>query len=457
MKRWVIVILGFLLLGGVATRAVETMLQPALAQAATLDPEQKKLATKFLDLLDAGNYDDALTMGSPALRDGLANGKLQQAWETLAVQLEPRQSRGEARGETINGSSVVSSRLQFGMMALDARVVFDANNTVSGFWIVPAGSAPAATTRKVDFANSERELVIGKDTVPLPATLTLPKGQGPFPAVVLVHGSGPHDRDERIGPNKPFLDLGQGLAERDVAVLRYEKRTKVHPDLFATGGFTVNDETVDDALAAVNLLRTQKEIDPKRIFVVGHSLGALMGPRIGQRDETIAGLILLAAPASKLEDIVVRQTGYLARLQGQDAAALAKALAEIEPQRQAVKHLDAEASNKAPLLLGLPASYWLDLNSYDPIATARSIQQPILLLQGGRDYQVTAANEFSQWRKAFASNPRFELIEYPTLGHAFMPGNDPPGPKDYEVPAHVDAKVLDDIAAWIKVIARHAN
>jgi hypothetical protein len=286
--------------------------------------------------------------------------------------------------------------------------------------------------------------------VPLSATLTLPEGDPPFAAVVLVHGSGPHDRDETIGPNKPFLDIANGLAERGIAVLRHEKRTMARPDLFAHGGFSVDDETVNDALAAVAALRGQSDIDPAEIFVIGHSLGAMMAPRIGQRDKHIAGLILLAAPASKLEDIVVRQTRYLAKLEGQSDTDIDKNLASIEPLREAVKRLDANATDKVPLLLGLPASYWRDLNSYDPIKTARSIDQPILLLQGGRDYQVTAADEFSLWRSAFATNPRFEMIEYPLLGHAFMPGNDPPGPKDYERPAHVDAKVLDDIARWIK-------
>ena len=110
----------------------------------------------------------------------------------------------------------------------------------------------------------------------------------------------------------------------------------------------------------------------------------------------------------------------------------------------------ADAAAGTPLLLGLPASYWRDLNGYDPIVTAGLVKQPMLILQGGRDYQVTVADEFSAWRAAFATNPRFEMIEYPSLGHAFMTGNDPPGPKDAESPAHVDHKVLDDIARWVK-------
>ncbi len=450
MKTWLIVGLGLLLLAGFGARTLAQKLLPAPAQAATLDPEQERLATRFLDLLDAAKYKDALAMGTPKIQQDLSNGKLQQAWEGVPATFGKRTSRGQPRGELIDGQSVVSSRLQFDALALDARVVFDAKNAISGFWIVPASDAPAATAKKADSRHRERELSVGEQRTALPATLTLPKGDGPFPAVVLVHGSGPHDRDETIGPNKPFLDLADGLADHGIAVLRYEKRTKAHPEAFADGAFTVDDETVNDALAAVALLRTQDDIDPRRIFVAGHSLGALMAPRIGQRDPAIAGLILLAAPASKLEDIVVRQTRYLARLQGQSDAEIDKALAAIEPQRQAVKHLAEAVAPGTALPLGLPASYWRDLERYDPIATARLIKQPMLILQGGRDYQVTPADEFSQWREAFATNSRFELIEYPVLGHAFMPGGDPPGPKDYLLPGHVDGKVIDDIAAWIK-------
>jgi uncharacterized protein len=452
VKRWSIIAVGLLLLAGVGLWGVTRQLMPPVAEAASLDPQQRRIAMEFLDLLDAGNYDKALSLGTPALRQGLANGKLGQAWTTLPAQLGPRQSREPPRGERFDGMSVVSTRLQFAAIALDARVVFDADNSISGFWIVPAqtASVPAAAGAPP----RQRELAVDPDGVALPATLSLPDGKPPFAAVVLVHGSGPHDRDETIGPNKPLLDLANGLSTRGIAVLRYEKRTFARPDLFAHGGFTVDDETVDDALAAVVLLRSQTDIDASRIFVLGHSLGAMMAPRIARRDETIAGLILLAAPANKLEDIVVRQSRYLARTQGQSDAEIETTLAQLEPLRQAVKHIDETTSDKSPLLLDLPSSYWRDLNQYDPIEVARSIRQPMLILQGSSDYQVTPADEFSRWREAFATDPRAVLIEYPGLGHAFMPAGNPPGPADYKIPGHIDPKVIEDIAAWINAKPR---
>src|SRR5690606_33004513 len=130
---------------------------------------------------------------------------------------------------------------------------------------------------------SEREATVGSGTWALPGTLTLPKKEGKFPAVILVHGSGPNDRDETLGPNKPFRDLAHGLATRGIAVLRYDKRTLVHPKALASevgAALTLREETIDDALAAAALLRTIPEVDASKIFVVGHSLGGTAIPRI---------------------------------------------------------------------------------------------------------------------------------------------------------------------------------
>src|SRR5262249_52803909 len=142
------------------------------------------------------------------------------------------------------------------------------------------------------------------------------KGKGPFPCVVLVHGSGAHDADETIGPNKPFRDLAWGLAARGVASLRYEKRTYTHPKKLAEhkGPFTVKEEVVDDAVAAVRLALSHKEVNAKKVFLLGHSLGGLMAPRVGEQEPRLRGLILLAGCTRPLEDLVLEQFDYLASL-----------------------------------------------------------------------------------------------------------------------------------------------
>ena len=455
MKRVLpIIIVLTLLFGGAGWYLVQKLLPPT-AESAVLDPLRGALADRFLDHLDAGRFDDALAMTTPRMRDGLGGGKLAETWEALPEQLGLRTARGNVRGESIDGKPIVSAKLVYPVLALDARIIFDEHNAISGFWIVPARDSTAEQAHVAESAEnwSEVEVDIGEARSRLPGTLTLPHGNGPFPAVVLVHGSGAHDRDATIGPNKPFRDLAHGLAGHGIAVLRYVKRTKMHPQQFIGVEFTINEETVDDALAATATLRGNEKIDAHRIFIAGHSLGALVAPRIGERDARIAGLILLAAPARRLDDIVIAQMRYLAAREGRSEAEISADVAPLEHQRETVRQLVDGATHDQPLMLNLPASYWLDLNRYDPLGSARTIAQPMLILQGGLDYQVTLVDDFARWQAAFSDDSRVRLIHYPLLGHMFMPGSDPPSPKDYERVAHVDADVITDLAQWIASVA----
>jgi len=159
-----------------------------------------------------------------------------------------------------------------------------------------------------DFRSSE--ISIGKAPFVLGGTLTVPVGPGPFPGVVLVHGSGPHDRDETIGANKVFKDLAEGLASRGIEVLRYDKRTFVYGAKLGDS-ISVDDEVMMDAAAAVTALRARPEIDATHIFVIGHSMGALLAPEIGIRSAPVAGIALLAPPGRPPWDIVLSQMRYL--------------------------------------------------------------------------------------------------------------------------------------------------
>jgi uncharacterized protein len=265
--------------------------------------------------------------------------------------------------------------------------------------------------------------------------------------VVLVHGSGPNDRDETVGAAKPFRDLAWGLASRGIAVLRYEKRTHQYGVKLATAtDLTVQQETIDDALAAVDLLRHTAEVDPKRVYVLGHSLGAMLAPRIGQRDPGIAGLIVMAGAARPLEDLVLEQISHLASRQGAPSEAEKKQIETLRAEVAKVKALKPGATGTA---LGAPASYWLDLRGYNPPEAAKSLKQPLLILQGERDYQVTPDN-LEAWKKALAGRPNVTFKSYPKLNHLFIEGEGKSVPAEYQKPGHVSAAVIVDVAAWIQ-------
>jgi dienelactone hydrolase len=328
---------------------------------------------------------------------------------------------------------------------LDIKVIFNSQQRVVGLITVPAQEAVRYTPPSyVNMsAFTETNVSVSSGQWILPATLTIPKGAGPFPAVVLVHGSGPNDRDETYGPNKPLKDIAWGLASDGVVVLRYEKRTKQYPaQSAAIQNFTVQDETIADALAAVDVLNASSFVNHSQIYVLGHSLGGMLAPRIATQDDRVAGLIILAGPTRHLEDLMLEQTWYLMNLSGANQS---EQITQVERLVQKVKNLDI---NDSETVLGAPRSYWADLATYDPVATAQSLHIPLLILQGERDYQVTLT-DFARWNETFFDNSSVTLKTYLSLNHFFITGTGVPTNTEYLIEGHVAEEVITDIASWV--------
>ena len=287
-------------------------------------------------------------------------------------------------------------------------------------------------------------------TPPLRATLTLPAGPGPFPAMVLVSGSGPNDQDESYQSDKPFRDLALGLGMHGIATLRYDKRTHDYPTAIDPETFTASDEYVPDAVAAVDLLAHRAMIDHRRIFVLGHSQGGTFAPRIAQQAPEVAGVVLLAAATEKPGAGLLRETRYLATLPapvGPQYAAQLPHVTAIAAQMDSPALATASPSTR--LFGGVGPAYYLDLQRYDPVATARSIRQPLLLLQGDRDYEVTVTDDLDVWTKGLAGRAGVTVVQFPTADHLFIDGQGPPTLEDYDTPGVVDPVVISAIAKWV--------
>ena len=302
---------------------------------------------------------------------------------------------------------------------------------------------------------TERQVTV-PGPVPLPGTLTIPAGPGPFPGLIIVHGSGAGDRDLTLGETapynqiKPYRDVAWGLAERGIAVLRYDKRPRVQPMWFYNKVFTVNDESVDDAVSALGLLMQQPEVRADRTFMIGHSLGGMVAPRIAARDPKLAGVVMMAgATRVSVADQVERQLAYIQSVSGPDSSAIKAQRARFEPLIAKIRAIKPADSADATPLLGAPAAYYLDLAGYDPAATMRAIPMPLLLLQGLRDYQVPP-EQLEDWLKVLGPRKDLTIKRYEKLNHLFIAGEGVPSPADYKVPGHVDSKVIADIAEWIK-------
>lgn len=418
-----------------------SLLAITTAFAASAATPAETTATRLLDHLDAAEYTQAESLFSKEMAAAVPAEKLKQIWESLPQQVGAAKGRGTAQVEKNSGMQVVSVPLHYTNAELVAKVAVAVDGKIAGFMIQPAPPAPAAAPA-ADAGFRESEFPVGN----LPGTLAMPTTADNVPGVVLVHGSGPQDRDETIGPNRPFLDIARGLAAQGIAVLRYEKRTKARPQDFASGNYTMDEETTNDAVAAVSALRAAPGIDPDRVYVLGHSQGGMLAPRIAQKSGNVAGLIMLAAPARSLLTILPEQNRYLLNADGSITPQEQQFLDQLQAMIDKVRGDGPVADKDTPL--GLPAQYWRAFDKIDPVADARPLQIPMLLLQGGRDFQVVDA-DWTLWNKQFSTDPRATFKHYPALNHLGIAGEGPGSMAEYNQPGHVDPILINDIATWI--------
>ncbi len=446
--------------GGSAPRPDEAVVTPARTTSPVVETKMNSqtLARSYVEKLAAGQHAEVYAQFDDTMKGAMTLEQLGALWPGLVSQTGALERVVGMRTEKRDQLEVIIVTCQFEKAWLDVRVAFGPERKITGLFVRPTDRSDA--WRPASYADMEAidevELSIGQAPWDVPATLSSPKAMaghsGKCPGVVLVHGSGPNDRDETIGPNKPFKDLALGLASRGVCVLRYEKRTKHHAKLvMETIGdtLTVKEETVDDALAAASALRKQAMVDPDRVFVLGHSLGGYAIPRIAKRNTGLRGFIVLAGSTRPLEDLVLEQVTYIANVDGKISPSEQQAIATIRTQVAVVKALTPGSTNDAAkLLLGIGPTYWLDLKAHDPIKLIASETRPILVLQGDRDYQVTLA-DFAGWQRALQGKAHAKLKRYAKLNHLFIPGEGMSTPAEYQQPGHVALEVIEDVAAFV--------
>jgi dienelactone hydrolase len=429
---------------------------PTEPEAFPAGPEGRALTV--LDLVRAGQFAEIRELFTQGLRPMVTAAALRAAWEAALAERGPLASIGTSTSEPFAGDTiVVRIPLTFERGALTLAVYLTEAGQLTGLQLEPPGdTGPAAPWQPPGYADparfDEHDVTLGSGPLAVPGTLSLPHEPGPLPAVVLLGGSGPTDRDGAIFRSRPLKDLAWGLASRGVAVLRFDKVAYAHPDeVRSNRAFTVADEYLPDALAAIGLLQAHPAIDATRVFLAGHSLGGTIAPRVAAAEPcSVAGLIIVAGGAEPLQWAAVRQVRYIASL---DPATAAGAQPGIETMTaQARKVDDPGLSPETPdheLPFGVPAPYWLDLRGYDPVAVAASLGKPMLILQGGRDYQVTVADDLSRWQAGLGRQPGVTVRVYPSDNHFFFPGAGPSSPAELAAAQHVDPDVIADIQEWL--------
>jgi hypothetical protein len=443
-KAMVIFLLGMVL---AASNAYSTQASDVLIQS----------AQRFIDLLNKGDYEKAVADFDSQMKKACAPDQLAAIWNSLVDQFGSFVEQGEIKQlPNQGGYDILIVTCRFSKAACGLKLVYNQARKLSGFFIESVTPSSSGEYKSPAYVNSgafsEKEVVVGTGRWAVHGTLTLPKSPGLSPAVVLVHGSGPNDRDETLGPNKPFRDIAEGLSSQGIAVLRYEKRTKEHQQamIAVSADITVKEETLDDALAGVSLMRAAKEIDPKRIFVLGHSLGGMLIPRLGMLDPDIAGFIVMAGLVRPLEDVLLDQIKYILSLKGELSESDREQIRLLQEQADKLKKLSSTVTFPASELpFGVSPKYWLDLKGYNPAQAAKQLKQPMLILQGGRDYQVTL-DDFKEWQKELSSRDNVQFQLYPKLNHLFIESEGRSRPSEYDRPGHISSAVIADIVSWIK-------
>lgn len=415
----------------------------------SVDFENK--ASLIVKNLSSENYDPVFQYFTEDMKTVLPINDLEYLWNSLTKSYGIFQGITHVRKTEDQEYTIVYVTCSFSTLGmLDLRFVFDKFTRIAGFQLVETDQSDKyQSPAYVDFSSfTEENIIIGTNPWELPATLSIPTDGKPFPAVVLVHGSGPNNQNGTIGPNKPLKDIAHGLASRGILVLRYDKRTKIYPEIFASiSQFTPEDEVIEDAIIALDYLQRSEHVDCSQIYVIGHSFGAMMTPEIARQFPTLNGAILLAIPARPLEDLYLAQYTYLLELDGIIDEYKQKQLSFIKESVENIKDMNIGTNES---IFDLPYSYWKYLSTYNPIQIAQNLHIPLLILQGKRDYQVTYEDDFRIWQQTFEDLTRVTLKTYEPLNHLFIHGSGKPTNTEYFIPGNVDEQVINDISTWIR-------
>jgi fermentation-respiration switch protein FrsA (DUF1100 family) len=354
-------------------------------------------------------------------------------------------------------------------------------NTLVGTWTQGApqpltftrravgAAAPAALKRpqepKPPFPyKSEDVTFAGPGGISLAGTLTTPQGTGPFPAVVLVQGSGGHDRDETVLEHKPFLVLADALTRRGIAVLRADKRGVGK----STGVYdtATSEDFAADTEASISYLRTIKTVDPKKIGLVGHSEGGLIAPMVAAKDSSVAFIVLMAGTGLKGEDILLMQARLIGQAMGIAPAALVKAsllnqqifdavraakdTQDAQAKAQALQEAAGIPADRAAATAATVAGPWFRFFlSYDPVPTLRQVKCPVLAIDGSLDLQVPPEEDLAAIKAALSANRDVTVTELPSLNHLFQTAKTG-APSEYsEIEETMSPAALAVVGNWI--------
>lgn len=308
----------------------------------------------------------------------------------------------------------------------------------------------------------QEKIIIGEKTkYPLNGLLTLPAhATRPVPAVVFVHGSGSSNMDEKVGKLTPFKDLADGFARRGIASIRYDKRSFAHGWKMLrdkSKPITVKEETIDDAILATEILRNDPRIDSEKVFIIGHSMGGMLAPRIDAEGGDYRGLVLMAGTPRRLEEVLIEQNEeMLSTLNGLTQRLVRKQVQKLNHMFSGLYDLSDEEAKRRKVGGGTTLYYFKEMGEHAVSDYLTSLQKPMLIMQGEKDFQVKADKDFSAYQDLLKGKTNVNFKLYENLNHAFVPsvyGSITKAKKEYNIEQHISEEVIADIANWIMAVS----
>lgn len=422
-------------------------------------------AEQYVTLLLAGDYETVFAMSDTALQEAyISEEGLETTWQSIIAQTGAYISRETPYATQQNEMVIYTFPAEFQNGPYLMQVTVNKDGLVAGFFIQPelSNENNVNALAKKEGPKPSTDLpagVLEKDIVinqggqhELYGKLTYPAEiNGAIPAAILVHGSGAHDMDETINENKPFKDIAYTLSSQGVAAFRYNKVTLAYPQDFDNATITIDMETVTDAVAAKEALIEQSSLEFSKIYVVGHSLGGMMAPKIASLGN-YDGMILLAGSTRSLVDIAYDQTKILLPRSGASPELLAKSLAEYDKlyrEAQEIMKLPLE-EQEGKLVFHFPALYVHSIQNPPAEQYIKELDLPMLILQGDKDFQVYSDKDFTLYSEITKGLRDVTMKEYKGLNHLFMPSfMEQPDVSEYQKQSKVDQQVLQDMAQWI--------
>lgn len=412
------------------------------------------------DLMSGEKNEELYALFTDELKAQLPREQFDILWVQIEAMGGGFVAFGQEQEQVLPGMTAYLLPLSMNKQDLIMQLVVNEEGKVSTLYFsLPPEDKPAVTPSVVEMPEGivEEDIVVGSGKWDLPGTMTLPKEGENFPAVVLVPGSGPQDRDETVGALKFMRDVAWSLAEQGIASVRYDKRSYVHGQAMVAelGNMaTVSEEFIEDAILAGGLLKADARVDGTRIFLLGHSQGAMLGPRIAAESEDLfAGLVLVAGSPKSITEIQITQNlNLLESLPKEVIDQQMPILEEMIAQYEALWDMTPE-ERQQQTVFGLNGYYAYDMASHPAADYMKQLSMPAYILQGDSDFHVSLEDGVEAWQEALGEAENITFKVYPGLNHVLMQYTGPEENRgtvaEYDTPARLDDEAAEDIAKWI--------